>query len=554
MRTDRFRSFDPSVQYDAVVIGAGLGGLTTAAILSKQGRKVLVLDQHYVAGGNATDFKRKGGYAFDVGVHYIGDCGPGGAIPRVLEAAGVEQKFLPMDPDGFDTLVFADGMRFSYPKGIDAFEARLLETFPKEEQGVRRWTKFLRQVWRLMQADNQPLPMLAALPRSLYAVKHLNSTLEQVLDECTTDPRLRAVMCGPHMDHAVAPSRVSALLHAGLLMHYIADGAFYPEGGGQAMSDKLVAAVEAGGGKVLLLSKVERILVEDGRAAGVVFSNKHLGSVTVKAPIVVSNADLKRTFQRLLPDQAVPGKVKERVEKYEMAPGIAVLYLGVKREALGPEAEVNTNYWIFPNDDVEQDYQALREGRFVAQPSIYVTIATNKDPGQKVAPDGVVNLQIMALAPSDPKAWGVEGVDGSYSKHPAYREKKAELQERLLRRAREVFPGIGAGVVYAEVATPLTHGRYTGSTNGTPYGIAATPAQFNAKRPGSTTHLPGLLLAGASTRTAHGVVGAMLSGREAARAAGKQLARLDRKAARVAPRPVPPPAPAVAELATARAR
>lgn len=553
MRIDRFRSFDPSVQYDAVVIGAGLGGLTTAAILSKQGRKVLVLDQHYVPGGNATDFKRKGGYVFDVGVHYIGDCGPDGAIPQALAAAGVEQKFLPMDPDGFDTLVFADGTRFRYPKGIDTLEARMLETFPKEKKGVLRWTKFLRQVWRLMQADNQPLKMLMALPRSLYAAGHLNSTLEQVMDECTTDPRLRAVMCGPHMDHAVAPSRVSALLHAGLLMHFISDGAVYPEGGGQAMSDKLVAAIEAGDGKVLLLSKVERIVVEDGRAAGVVFSNKHLGTVTVKAPIVVSNADLKRTFQRLLPEQAVPGKVKERVEKYEMAPGIAVLYLGVKRDALGPDAEVNTNYWIFPNDDIEQDYRALREGRFLEQPSVYVTIATNKDPGQKVAPDGVVNLQIMALAPSDPKAWGVDDVEGSYSKHPAYLEKKAELQERLLRRAREVFPGIEAGVVYAEVATPLTHGRYTGSSNGTPYGIAGTPEQFNTRRPGVETHLPGLLLAGASTRTAHGVVGAMMSGREAAGAALKQLARFERKVARGARRPVSIPRPAVASPALGRA-
>lgn len=549
MRIDRFRSFDPTVQYDAVVIGAGLGGLTTAAILSKRGRKVLVLDQHYVAGGNATDFKRKGGYVFDVGVHYIGDCGPDGSIPRVLEEAGVEQKFLPMDPDGFDTLVFADGTRFRYPKGIAALEARLLETFPGEAKGVRRWTKFLRQVWRLMRADNQPLPMLAALPRSLYAVKHLDSTLEQVLDECTSDPRLRAVMCGPHMDHAVAPSEVSALLHAGLLMHYVAEGAFYPEGGGQAMSDKLVAAVEAGGGKVLLLSKVERILVEAGRAAGVVFSNKHLGRVTVRAPIVVSNADLKRTFQRLLPDQAVPGKVKERVEKYVMAPGIAVLYLGVKREALGPEAEVNTNYWIFPNDDVEQDYRALREGRFIEQPSIYVTIATNKDPAQKVAPEGVVNLQIMALAPSDPKAWGVDGVEGSYGEHPAYLDKKAELQARLLRRAREVFPGIEAGIVYTEVATPLTHGRYTGSSNGTPYGIAGTPEQFNTRRPGAQTHLPGLLLAGASTRTAHGVVGAMLSGREAAGAAVKQLARFERKLSRAAGRPLQVLRPAAAQTA-----
>jgi all-trans-retinol 13,14-reductase len=539
-RIDRFRSLDAGEAWDAVVIGAGLGGLTTAAILAAKGKKVLVLDQHYVAGGNATMFKRPG-YIFDVGVHYIGDCTKAGQIPRVLAEAGVELDFLPMDPDGFDTLCFADGTRFAYPKGVEAFEARLLEMFPAERKGIRKWTRFLRQVWRLMVCENQPLKLLRALPFSMFAVRHLNSTLEQVLDACTQDARLRAVLIGPHMDHAVAPSRVSALLHAGLVMHYLVDGAFYPAGGGQAMSDALVEAIEKGGGRVLLLSKAERIVVEDGRAAGVVFTNKHLGRVTVRAPIVVSNADLKATYQRLLPEHAVPAAVQEKVQSYEMAPGIAILYLGVKQEALGKEGTLNTNYWLFPSLDMEQDYAALAANQFAASPSVYVTLSSNKDPGQKVSPDGVMKLQVMALAPSDPKVWGLAG-DEAYRKSPEYKAKKQELRDRLLAQVRSVFPNLEGGIVYEEMATPLTHARYTLSTGGTPYGIAATTKQFDQKRPGAQTHLPGLLLAGASTRNAHGVVGACLSGREAARAALKQLARLPQPRRQLAPVAHPVPA------------
>src|SRR5688572_10161296 len=104
MPKDRFRQLEPSEHFDTVVVGAGIGGLTTAALLSRAGHKVLVLDQHYVAGGNATVFKRKG-YTFDVGLHYLGDCEPDGVIPSLLRDAGVDVKFRPMDADGYDTLL-----------------------------------------------------------------------------------------------------------------------------------------------------------------------------------------------------------------------------------------------------------------------------------------------------------------------------------------------------------------------------------------------------------------------------------------------------------------
>ena len=116
-------------------------------------------------------------------------------------------------------------------------------------------------------------------------------------------------------------------------------------------------------------------------------------------------------------------------------------------------------------------------------------------------------------------------------KSPRYLAQKDRLRDQLLARAAAVFPGIRDAVVYEEMATPLTHARYTMSTNGTPYGIAATTAQFDARRPGAVTHLKGLLLAGASTRNAHGVLGAILSGKEAAAAALKLLAKQPRRAA-----------------------
>ena len=80
--SDRFRTLDRD-SFDVVVVGAGLGGLAAAGVLARRGARVLIIDRHYVAGGNATIFKRRG-YEFDVGLHYIGACSPKSAVPRVL--------------------------------------------------------------------------------------------------------------------------------------------------------------------------------------------------------------------------------------------------------------------------------------------------------------------------------------------------------------------------------------------------------------------------------------------------------------------------------------
>jgi all-trans-retinol 13,14-reductase len=240
--------------------------------------------------------------------------------------------------------------------------------------------------------------------------------------------------------------------------------------------------------------------------------------VTVRAPVVISNADLKQTFARLVPGAVMPADVRQRVDGFQMSGALGVVYLGVKREALGEVGRRNTNYWIFPSTDIEAEYRAVAAGRFVEQPSVLVTITSNKDPSLPIAPEGVANLQVMALAPSDRAAWGADGDGNAYRKAPAYLEAKKKFRDSLLASARSVFPELESGIVYEEVATPVTHARYTRASGGTAFGIAATPGQFARARPGSRTALPGLFLAGASTRSTHGVYGAVLSGNAAAKA------------------------------------
>ncbi len=136
--------------WDAIVIGSGLGGLTCAAFLCALGRRTLVLEAHYVAGGNSQAFRRdvRGRcYEFDVGVHYIGECGPDGLITRMLNGLGLAERILfrPLEPDGYSTLYFP-GLTFRVPASWDRYRTRLLETFPAEADGLGQVVDQMRQV------------------------------------------------------------------------------------------------------------------------------------------------------------------------------------------------------------------------------------------------------------------------------------------------------------------------------------------------------------------------------------------------------------------------
>lgn len=527
---DRFRDY-PRDDYDVIVIGAGIGGLTTAALLSERRYSVLLMDMHYALGGCATVFQRRGkgqGYEFDVGLHYVGDCGPNGLVPRILHGAGVRNiRFLEQDPKGFDTLYFPD-FQFSIPRGIEVFRQRLVDAFPAEVRGIDRYCRLLVQVWDIMGVHANPLSGLRVFPRSLLALRYVNATVGEFLDSCTRDPTLRAVLTGQLGVYHQPPSRASLMGHAGVTMHFL-QGSFYPAGGGQVLSDRLADVIERNGNKILLRTKVKRILTRRGRVAGVEFENNALGTRRARAPVVISNADLKKTLLQLLGEEQLPRSTVRRTRDYEMSPGMGVVYLGVRRD-LRAEGMANTNLRIYPGYDFEGTYRTLAEHRFPERPHVFVGNATLKDPDNpNVAPPGVSNMQLMSAAPSRFESWGVteaEFLDGSYRRSPRYQARKALFAESLIRETERVLPGLAKDIEYLEVSTPLTVMRYTAASNGTSYGMSLVPWQFLHRRPGPKTDIKGLYMCGASLRTGHGIFGAMTSGVEAASmVAGRRLVR-----------------------------
>jgi all-trans-retinol 13,14-reductase len=499
--------------WDAIVIGAGLGGLTCAAYLTTNGLRTLVLEQNQVAGGCSQVFRRQGKYEFDVGVHYIGDCHADGAMTAILRGLGLAGRieFAQMDPDGYSTLVFPD-LTFRVPAGWEAYLARLIETFPAEERGLRRCIGILHRIAReLDRGIPTGIRGLASFPLQAPATMLFGMLpLAALYQLCGLSRQARAVICGESGDYACPPSRTPVALHAGFLHHYLKAGAYYPRGGGQVIAAHLVDVIQTHGGQVHTNVRVEKILLEGGGVTGV---RLHDGR-TLRAPTVVSNADIKRTYLELVGREHLSARAVRRIEHYRMALPIFSVYLGLDIDVA--DRMPNTNYWCYPHADVEAFYQACYDGQLPSEPPFFLTSASLKDPDNKhTAPRGHSTVEVMTVVPPDYRFWDIaEGpaAGETYSRNPEYLAIKDRLTKTLIDQAATVIPGLRDHIVFQEASTPITQERFTLSSGGACYGLELAIDQMGPRRPRPQTAIKGLYLAGASTIFCHGILGSMNGG------------------------------------------
>ena len=509
---------DNNNNWDVIVIGSGLGGLTAAAYLATNGRRTLVLEQHYVAGGNSHVFRRKAlkgklELEFDVGVHYIGDCEPGGLIPSILQGVGIDDiEYVEMDPDGFDTIMFP-GLTVRVPRGWDRYRDRLVEALPDDETGIHRCVGVLEAL-----ADEMPRiplpPKPEDLPRLMQEFPNFfrwgMRPLSALFDDCGLGQKARAVLSAESGTYALPPSKTPVLLHSILMDHYIRRGAYYPKGGGQVFAAHLVDVLRSNGGELRTRVRVDRILVEDGHVQGV----RLINGEEITAPVVISNADLKRTYLELLGEEHVKPQTAARIKQLKMALPLFCVYLGLDIDLRGRIP--NTNYLYFPSYDVEGMYKDCFEGRLPSDLMLYITSGSVKDPEtDHIAPKGYTSLEIMTLVPADYPLWNIEegpAAGEKYHRNPDYKSAKQQLTDAMIEGAEQIIPGLKNHIIWKEAATPITQESYTLSTGGTSYGIELSPEQFGPARPGTATEVGGLYVVGASTMYAHGIAGVMRGG------------------------------------------
>lgn len=256
--------------------------------------------------------------------------------------------------------------------------------------------------------------------------------------------------------------------------------------------------------------RVDRILIEDGRAAGV----RLMSGEELRAPTVISNADVKRTMLQMVGTEHISAATAARVDAYRMALPIFCVYLGLDIDLR--ERMPNTNYWYCDSFDLEDIYQTCYDGRLPEHFPLLITTASVKDPyTMRIAPPGCSSIEIMTWVPANYDVWRVrEGpaAGEKYHRDRDYRSNKDRLTDLMIDGAEHALPGIREHIVWKEAATPVTQERYTLSTGGTSYGIEMAVDQSGPNRPAPATEIPGLFLSGASTTSGHGIVGALCGG------------------------------------------
>jgi len=508
---------------DAIVIGSGMGGLTTAALLARlHGRRVVVLERHWRAGGFTHTFSRPGGFTWDVGVHYVGAeaVGSGMAGDALRVATGGQVSWTRM-PDPFERLVFPD-FEFEIRSGAERFEADLVRAFPDEARAVRG---FLRDVRRAASITTllglravAPRPVAAAARALLSArVRLARRTTREVLDARFRDARLKAVLGARWGDHGMPPGQGAFLIHAVITAHYL-EGAFYPEGSAARIAEGAASVIEEAGGEVRVRAEVERILVENGCAVGV----RLRGGEELRAPVVVSDAGARATYLRLLPPE-LPIAFRDRLRGAAPSMAHVSLYLGLRSSAasLGVQGE---NFWI--HDALDQDGLWSRRSEVLeGRPShVYLSFPSMKDPAARAHTAEIVTaVDAAAFSRFSGTPWRRRGAE--------YEELKARIAEGLLATAERRLPGLTNLVAYRELSTPLSTETFTGHPGGEIYGIPWTPERLDMDFLGARTPVPGLFLTGADAMML-GVTGALMGGLVAAAAvAGPSTFRLVRSAA-----------------------
>jgi len=504
----RYRPKRLAPEYDAIVIGSGMGGLTTAALLSELGWRVCVLEQHYTAGGYTHSYDRAG-YEWDVGVHYIGDVGAKTRTRRMFDFLSDGQlEWAPMD-DEYDRFYIGDKV-FCARAGKQEFRDNLVAQFPHEEQAIDQYMQLLAGVGGAlsmlsMERVLKPWQRLVSAPyRKWKMPAHIYRKTYDVLSELTDDQDLIATICGQWGDMGLPPKQSAFMVHAMIARHYLYGG-FYPVGGSWRIADSIIPKIQKAGGEVFTYARVKRILVEDGAVSGVEMADGH----RIECPCVVSSAGIDNTFSHLLPESVVEDcGYSQSMQQVRPSMGHLGVYIGLQgtAEELGLP---RTNFWIYPGNDYDTAVQEFMGDRNAPFPVVYISFPSAKDPDYLNRHPGTATIEIVAPAPYQwferwkDKTWGKRGEE--------YESLKAELGERLMRHLYNKLPQLEGKVDYYEVSTPVSTEWFSAYRHGELYGLDHTPERLQQDWLGPRTRIPGLWLTGQDTLTC-GVTGAMMSG------------------------------------------
>jgi phytoene dehydrogenase-like protein len=482
--------------YQAIVIGSGAGGLSSALSLSRNGFSVLLLEAMPSFGGYLRPFSRKP-YKFDTGLHYLGELDKGEQFWSLLDTLGIIDKvrFIELDPEGFDRYVFGD-YEFRLCKGKERFKEELLKAFPKEERGITRFLEVSDKIAKAMHAsmsmEGGLLEMLWFLLKHPVMLKYSRVPYQKLLDEVTAVKRLQAVLAGYSGTYGLPPERASIIISMLVLNHYLS-GAYYPQGGSGAIRDAFLNALWTHGTEMKNNARVVRI-----DKKGKEFSVETESGETYTARVVISDADPVITLGKLINPQIVPSKIRKKVQLLRPSVGAFYAFIGTDLD-LPSLGVTDANIYHHEDFDVNRLYEIMTAPSLQETvPFYFITSASVKDPQGGHAPRDRHTLEIITW--TNYSVFEKWGNSPSMKRGEEYEDLKKKIGKRLVKAAERYIPNLSEHLDHVEYATPLSNEYWVNAVKGGSYGPEQTPDQMGPGRFSTfTAGIEGLFLVGAGT-------------------------------------------------------
>ncbi|MPQ42958.1 phytoene desaturase family protein [Clostridium tarantellae] len=493
------------MDFDVIVIGSGLGGLTAASRLAILGYNVGVFEQHFIPGGYATNFKRKN-YNFDVSLHGIGGLEKGGSVYNILSACGVMQKIKPLKNKEAYSVKFNKDI-YDIPNNKDEYKEFLISKFPLEKIKIE---KLFNAIGRFSNGFNR---FILEQDKSIFNVMHKDvllfikwsgKTTYEVIKEYIDNDDFIKLFTANWSYYGLPPKELSALYFFIPWISYHVHGKYYIQGGAQALTNAFVEVIKNNNGLVYLKSMVQKILTDGEKVNGIRLNNGD----EFKAKWIISNVNPINTY-KMLPKDFLSNSEMDKINNSKIGCTLSQLYLGLdcNPKDIGIEKE---EIFFLGKVSPQEDYELALKNNY-EEAGFLLTNYNAMDSTLNDDKNGVITMTY------------IDNYDYWSKNKEDYLKQKENVTARMIKRLGKYYKGISKHIVIAELGTPRTMEKYTKNPLGAVYGYAQYVDQAGKHRLKKETSVKNLSLVSAWTNPGGGYEGVMSGGIVEAQRISKHL-------------------------------
>jgi all-trans-retinol 13,14-reductase len=498
---DKFALSKIPENIDTIIIGSGISGLTLGCMLAETGKQILIIEQHYLAGGTLHQYEEKG-YSWETGIHYIG--GIGGYILKIIKRY-ISDFELVQIPTHFDRIIVNQNKsEYDFPvsQGWDTYKHDLCQQFPEYASEICEYIKQIRYA-----TTHKWFFIIKFLPKKLrkylywglskswyfVSLTSWSKTIDIIFSKSSNSvlrndryKALKKILLGQSFNAGSDPETIPLFIAGTVLNHYLNKGGFYPSKGTNNIVNVMIQFLHSKGCRVLVGKEIDRLIIENNKITGIIVNNTivkcdrlvysgGIGSLlkilhhpqTDVYHLSVESREWIKTIENIC-FKKCPGKTKYNT-----------LFIGLKKSI----------YFGYHNTWIHNDNSEIS--------SMFIGSSEAK------IKNGITKT-IVILVPSSWECVEEYENDTHKNRHCDYQKYKEEIKEKILKHIGPIYPEIKDNIDFVSVSTPLTYNYYFKSIKGEAYGLEMnlerlTPFVSDALAP--TTPINGLFLSGQDSFT-----------------------------------------------------